>query len=308
MFFSVVIPTYNRANFIEATIQSVINQEYKDWECIVVDDGSVDNTAQIVKNICEQDQRVKYIYQDNSERGAARNKGIKNAEGNYICFLDSDDAYLPNHLSVLFRFINGNHELQSMIFSNSLIEEQEITREKIVPKLEKTNVFAYLLHYTPNPARVCIQQKILKEFLFDTSIPGIEDLDLWLHIALKYPVLHLEKYTTIYKVHNEMYSVNSFEKISNELRMYKYVFSKPVLKNCLPKYDKNRLLSKCHFFLSCYSFESNKGLRSIMHAFKSFLLFPKGYNGKTNKILLVNILYSIPILGFLIKKSILLAK
>ena len=308
MFFSIIIPTYNRSNFIEKTIQSVINQGFTEWECLVIDDGSVDNTASVVEKICKLDKRVKYLYQDNSERGAARNYGIKNAEGNYICFLDSDDAYLPNHLSELYGFINENHKPKSMIFSNSLIEKDEKTTEKLVPKLNAVDVFSYLLHYTPNPARVCIQQNILKEFSFDTSIPGIEDLDLWLHIAVKYPVLHLEKYTTIYKVHNEMYSVNSFDKISNELRMYKYVFSKPFLKNQLPKYDKNRLLSKCHFFLSCYSFESKKGSKSMMHALKSFFLFPKGYNGKTNKTLIVNILYSMPIIDFLLKKSIQLVK
>jgi glycosyltransferase involved in cell wall biosynthesis len=308
VFFSVIIPTYNRAGFIEQTIRSVINQDFNDWECIVIDDGSVDNTASLVKNICKQDKRVKYIYQDNAERGAARNNGINNSEGSYICFLDSDDAFLPNHLSELYLFIINNDKSQSMIFSNSLIEEEGKTRINIVPKLESSNVYSYLLHYTPNPARVCIEREIFKEFSFDQTIPGIEDLDLWLHIAVKYPVLHLEKDTTIYKVHNEMYSVNSFEKISNELRMYKYVFSKPFMKNQLPKYDKNRLLSKCHFFLSCYTFDSTERIKSIKHAIISFLLYPKGYNGKTNKILLVNILYSIPIFGFLLKKSIQLAK
>jgi glycosyltransferase involved in cell wall biosynthesis len=85
-FFSVVIPTFNRANMISGAIQSVLEQTFKDFELIVIDDGSTDQTAQIIGGF--NDERIKYNYQQNTERSQARNNGIKIARGRYICFLD----------------------------------------------------------------------------------------------------------------------------------------------------------------------------------------------------------------------------
>lgn len=95
-FFSVVIPSYNRAGVIEKTIVSVLNQTCQDFEIIVVDDGSVDGTAEVVEGI--PDNRVFLIRQGNAGGSAARNRGIAEAKGLYIAFLDSDDSFLPMHL------------------------------------------------------------------------------------------------------------------------------------------------------------------------------------------------------------------
>ena len=101
-FFSIIIPTYNRGHVLGKTIQSVINQNFNDWELIVVDDGSTDNTKNIINDFSKNDSRIRYIYQDNQERSAARNNGIENSNGKYICFLDSDDEYLQHHLSTFY--------------------------------------------------------------------------------------------------------------------------------------------------------------------------------------------------------------
>ena len=90
-FFSVVIPTYNRANMISGAIQSVLEQTFKNFELIIIDDGSTDQTAHVIAGF--SDERIKYNYQQNTERSQARNNGIKIASGRYICFLDSDDQY-----------------------------------------------------------------------------------------------------------------------------------------------------------------------------------------------------------------------
>src|SRR5690554_3150909 len=89
--FSVIIPTYNRASLITKTIESVIDQSYQNFEIIVVDDGSTDNTKEVVKLI--MDPRLKYFYVENGERGRARNIGTFHAEGKYVTFLDSDDLW-----------------------------------------------------------------------------------------------------------------------------------------------------------------------------------------------------------------------
>src|SRR5690554_3168461 len=92
--FSIVIPTFNRASYITKAIESVINQTINDWELIIIDDGSSDNTFEVIKPYL-LDQRIKYQYQINQERSIARNNAVKISLGEYICFLDSDDYYLP---------------------------------------------------------------------------------------------------------------------------------------------------------------------------------------------------------------------
>ena len=107
-FFSIVIPTYNRAHLIRKTIESVLAQEDQDFEIIVVDDGSEDNTGEVVRAI--GDDRVIYHKKNNAERGAARNYGAIRARGRYVTFLDSDDLLYANHLAAARRLINERHE------------------------------------------------------------------------------------------------------------------------------------------------------------------------------------------------------
>jgi len=96
---SVIISTYNRAYLIDRFIQSVLNQTYQDFELIVVDDGSTDNTEDIIRQFQEKDKRIKYIKHDKNKGGSAeRNTGIKNSVGKYIAFQDSDDEWFPEKL------------------------------------------------------------------------------------------------------------------------------------------------------------------------------------------------------------------
>ncbi len=104
-FFSVVMPSYNRSTFIKESISSVLAQEFLDFELIFVDDGSVDDTKQLVEDIIKLDSRVRYFFQENKERGAARNTGIKRSLGKYVLFFDSDDFMLPTYLSTLHKWI-----------------------------------------------------------------------------------------------------------------------------------------------------------------------------------------------------------
>ena len=93
---SVIIPTYNRADMVGDAIQSVIDQTYHSWELIIVDDGSQDNTSEVVAQF--SDPRIRYIYQENKKLPAARNTGIRASSGEYLVFLDSDDLFMPDKL------------------------------------------------------------------------------------------------------------------------------------------------------------------------------------------------------------------
>ena len=101
--FSIIIPTYNREKFIVKTIQSVLSQTYTNFELIIVDDGSTDNTEKFVRNV--KDNRIKFFKKENKERGAARNYGTNKAKGDYITFLDSDDLLYSKYLEEANRFI-----------------------------------------------------------------------------------------------------------------------------------------------------------------------------------------------------------
>jgi len=98
---SIVIPIYNREYTLHYCIESVLAQEYGRWELLLIDDGSTDHSAEICKSYCEKDEKIKYFHQTNAGAGAARNRGIEEAKGEWITFVDSDDAILPNHLAQL---------------------------------------------------------------------------------------------------------------------------------------------------------------------------------------------------------------
>jgi GalNAc5-diNAcBac-PP-undecaprenol beta-1,3-glucosyltransferase len=101
IFFSVIIPTYNRAHFIIETVDSVLAQNYSSFEVVIIDDGSTDNTGEVIENKYGADTRIRYFQKKNEERGAARNYGLQKAKGNYAVFFDSDDWMQPHYLATL---------------------------------------------------------------------------------------------------------------------------------------------------------------------------------------------------------------
>src|SRR5690554_4515625 len=103
-YFSIIIPLYNKENYIHKTLISVLNQTFNAYEVIVINDGSTDDSVKIVKQI--NDQRIKIVHQKNLGVSVARNKGIELAKTNYICFLDADDFWQPNHLQSFYDAIH----------------------------------------------------------------------------------------------------------------------------------------------------------------------------------------------------------
>lgn len=106
-FFSIIIPAYNRASFLQPLIKSIQQQEFQDFEILIVDDGSSDDSQSVIEAEMLREPRLRYIHQENSERGAARNTGIRNAKGNFMLFIDSDDLMLPTYLSDLYNLIQN---------------------------------------------------------------------------------------------------------------------------------------------------------------------------------------------------------
>ncbi len=129
--FSIIIPTYNRASFLPNTLKSILKQEYSSFEVILVDDGSTDNTKEVVLPYLNGSSRVSYYYTDNQERGAARNYGMSHAVGEYLIFFDSDDTMHTDHLSVLAATIQEEKSPDFLATKYQLSDGKKIYRTDI---------------------------------------------------------------------------------------------------------------------------------------------------------------------------------
>ena len=134
---SVVMPCYNGADFISETIDSVLAQTYENWELLIIDDGSSDNSLEIVKSYAATDPRIRPISQANAGSAAARNNGIKQARGQYIALLDSDDLWLPEFLESQITFMKSKN---ASIRSRAQIKRREREKSSVRAKVE--HVFA----------------------------------------------------------------------------------------------------------------------------------------------------------------------
>jgi len=188
---SVIIPTHNRAAFLEEAIESILFQDYKDFELIVVDDGSTDGTRELIRTYGE---RVIYLHQDNKGVSCARNRGIENSTGKYIAFLDSDDKWLPKKLSSQIDFFSCNTD--AMICHTEEIWVRNGVRVNPMKKHKKYSgmIFERVLPLCiVSPSSVMIRRDLFLGIgLFDESLPACEDYDLWLRIASRFPVYLLE--------------------------------------------------------------------------------------------------------------------
>jgi glycosyltransferase involved in cell wall biosynthesis len=308
-YFTVIIPTFNREHLIARAIKSVQDQTNQDWECIIVDDASNDNTEHVVREFIKNDSRIRYIKNKiNKERCVSRNIGIQLAEGKYICFLDSDDYHLENHLEHFYNEIERhrkieNHEPIGFFFSNSWNETEDGTRsERFCPDYTATEPYTYFLKYTVNPQRWCVHRSIFKHVFFDPEVTICEDMDTSLRILAKgYLVKQIPKRTTVYVATSDSFTHGDPNKATKELFYLNKIFNKPELKPHLSKREQRRLLSMCYYHIGQKAIREKQRGTFYKHALYSFILCPNGYNGKTNKILLVNAFYQLPILGRLMK-------
>ena len=185
---SVIIPTFNRAEKVARAISSVIAQTFADFEIIVVDDGSEDNTEQTVAQF---DERLVYIaHHSNLGVSAARNTGIKKSCAPLIAFLDSDDHWLPEKLAVQVKFFNNHPQAVACQTEETWIRKGKRVNPKKKHLKPSGDIFEPSLKLClVSPSAVMLKRSLLEEVgLFDEDLPACEDYDLWLRIACRYPV------------------------------------------------------------------------------------------------------------------------
>lgn len=220
-FFSVIVPTYNRAAFLPKTLASVLAQTYPHFEVIVVDDGSTDGTRDIITQY--QDPRIRYHYKINEERGKARNTGMDLAKGDYITFLDSDDLLYPQHLA------HAAEKLKDFSSPHFYRQAYEVRNEdgSLVTKMNKVqgdaNEFILQGNYFS-----CIGIFLKKEvtlytrFSDDRHLSPSEDWEYWLRLSVRYPIYY-DNTITACLINHKQRSVNHFNERHSMLVISKFI-------------------------------------------------------------------------------------
>ncbi len=196
---SVIIPAHNAQRFIRETIQSVLGQTYQDFEIVIVNDGSTDGTEAIVEEFVKtRPERIKYIYQKNQGHAICRNTGLKNAQGQYIAFLDADDLWREDKLMRQVSFLDQHPEVGLIHCERVRINEQgeTIPTPFVDPKFLSGKIFYHLLLRRAHicTSAVLCRKSVLDEVgYFDETFPdriGGEDRELWLRIAGRFEIAY----------------------------------------------------------------------------------------------------------------------
>ena len=209
---SVIIPTYNAEKFIVQAIESVFAQTYRQYEILVIDDGSTDNTQEVLRVF---EDRLHCYYQNNRGPSSARNKGIQFASGEYICFLDADDLWTSEKLQSQVEFMESHPEL-GLVFSDHEDFNQEecmsstwldVKKKALGLELETQipleEAFSKLVYenYISTPTVMVRKQCLEKVGGFDENLWSVEDRDLWLRIAAHFPIACLPRIFCQRRIH-----------------------------------------------------------------------------------------------------------
>lgn len=205
---SIITPTFNRADYLPETIESVLRQDFADWEMIIVDDGSTDGTRQLAEAYCSLDARIAYRYQENRGSSAARNHGIGLARGRYLALLDSDDCYLPHGLATLVSAMQAAPPSVKLVYGDFLkyfqAEKRSVHTRTTPPRPRPLLYFQFLIP-GGNPVAPCaclLDKNVLDEIgLFDESFSYVEDRELWSRLVRRYDIRHIDAMVSIYRKH-----------------------------------------------------------------------------------------------------------
>ena len=182
---SVIIPSYNYAHFLPEAVESIFNQTFQDFEIIVVDDGSTDNTQEVVKAFTDH-EKFHYIYQENQGLAATRNTGLRAAKGEFIAFLDADDIILPNKLEIQVNWLRNHPEYGLVGSGYYYMDEQGVPIEEQRPWLRAPKLeIEDLLFDCPFIVHAILVKKewVDKVDGFDPKLRRVEDWDMWMRMA-----------------------------------------------------------------------------------------------------------------------------
>ena len=265
---SVIIITYNRSTLLGSAIASVLNQTYQDFELIVVDDASPDNTAEVVRGI--NDPRIRYIRHETNQREAgARNTGVQNARGEYIAFLDDDDEWLPEKLQRQVEVLDGSPQEVGAVYTGfvkiGLLTGKSI--ERVIPT-KRGIIFQEMLtqNWVGTPSTVLLRKTCFQKVgLFDQALVFGPDYDMWIRISTEFQFEYIPEPLVRYFVHENSMSANYaliIQGMETSNRKNKKFFS------------MNRRAFSERFYLIgvfyCFTGNVRKGRESLMRAIQLY--------------------------------------
>jgi glycosyltransferase involved in cell wall biosynthesis len=272
--FSVIIPTYNRELFIKKAVVSVLKQSYTNFEIIVVDDGSTDNTKDVLADIT--DERFKYYLKPNEERGAARNFGAAKSNGGYVNFFDSDDLLYPNHLEEALKLINEKSSPEVFHLWYDLKYPNNITKIPNVP----ANVNDALLKgncLSCNGVFIRKDIAVRHSFVEDRKLAASEDYLLWLQLAARYVFYNSPIVTSSIIQHGErsVLTVNAKALIERKKLMLKYLFEDSVSNKVYKSYKSTLTADACLMIALHLALIKTEKKKSIAYLLRSLRCDPK---------------------------------
>lgn len=220
------MPVYNRENLIKFSVESILNQTFTDFEFIIVNDGSTDKTAEIIKNF--NDKRIKLIHNEkNSGIVFSRNRGIENATGEFVAMFDSDDIAYPTKNEEQINFLEQNPSFGMVgTWAKFIDEKGNHTGKswKLPAESEKIPAMMLFRNYFVQ-ASVVARRNALPKHLYSTGYEIGEDSKMWFEISLKHKVWNLQKYLLDYRIHSgNITNTDDKKQISDSRKLYKYIF------------------------------------------------------------------------------------
>ncbi len=264
MSISVIIPVFNAEKTIEETIDSILNQTFKDIEIIIINDGSTDATLEIIENI--SDSRIKIFSYPNAGLSASRNRGIDRAKREYISFIDADDLWTPDKLELQWQALQSNPQAAVAYSWTDYIDESS----KFIKSGRRIKVngdaFSKLLitNFLENGSNPLIRQQALEIGSFDESLTAAEDIDMWLRLAVDYEFVCVEKPQILYRTSTTSMSTNLKRQEAASLKVIERAFSYPKAEKL--QHLKKQSLSHLYQYLTFKAIEAPPKQRQTLTA------------------------------------------
>lgn len=245
---SIVLPTHNRARLLPAAIESLLGQRYTNWEVIVVDDGSTDDTRQVVANI--PDPRVRYHYQENRQLNGARNTGVQLAKGSFLGFLDDDDQFLPDHLELLVNTMKEDRHQFDIYRSGEILQGKD--KRSLGHNYQNgSDILPQFWAYPTGMFGMLLSRELARRHPFDEAHILLDDF-LWLNGILRdNPLWQIEAHTAVVHLHPDQRSATYLteERLEKNIERLLQAYNLPGIPERVPfdLYRKQALHQYFHF-------------------------------------------------------------
>ena len=265
IYISVIIPVFNGEKTIKETIDSILNQTFKDIEIIIINDGSTDATLATIKEI--SDSRIKVFSYSNAGLSASRNRGISQAKGEYISFIDADDLWTPDKLELQWQALQKNPQATVAYSWTDYIDQSSKFLKPGRRIKVNGDAFSKLLvtNFLENGSNPLISKEALEKVGgFDESLTAAEDKDMWLRLAANYEFVCVEKPQILYRTSTTSMSTNLNRQEAESLKVIERAFSNPKAEKL--QHLKKQSLSHLYQYLTFKAIEASPKQRHTFTA------------------------------------------